>query len=36
MPDQEVFGLIYTLNGIIYFDLLGLEVVSSEAEGLFV
>ena len=25
MPDQEGIGLIYTLNGIIYFDFLGLR-----------
>ena len=31
MPDQEGVGLIYTLNGIVHFDLLGLEVDSSEA-----
>ena len=35
MTDQKAVSLIYNLNGIIYFNLLGLDVVSSEAKGLF-
>ena len=35
MLDQEAAGLAYTLDGMIYFDLLGLDMASSEAEVFF-